>query len=378
VKSLPNRSDTLLIIGHSSSSADLYYATRFEVPTTVAYLEIAGRRVLLVSDLEYGRARTEACVDEVVSTSPYEEKLRAARQPAHIVAVLDQYLRPVGIRELTVPGSLTFAHAEQLRELGYELKLRHDPFFPERLVKTPEEIRAIAEVQAHTEEAMGLAAELLSRSEIRGDTLYLDGDVLTSERLRREIQRFLHERDCEAFDTIVAGGDQGADPHTRGHGPLPAHDTIIVDILPRSSRTKYFGDMSRTFVRGEASPAARKLYADVLGAQEVAFSMIRDGAEADKVHDAVATYLRDQGNPNEETNGRKTGFIHATGHGIGLEIHELPRIGRHKAVLVAGHVVTVEPGLYYPGKGSVRIEDAVVVTAQGHRNLNRFPKVLEL
>jgi Xaa-Pro aminopeptidase len=313
-----------------------------------------------------------------VPTTPLEEKLRESGKPVRLTALLDLYLRTCGIRELVVPSYFHFAYAEGLRKLGYQLSIREDPFFPARLVKRPDELRAIEECQEHAEAAMAFVAGILAGSEIRGGWLYHESRLLTSEGLRSEIQKFLLERNCQAFNTIVAGGDQGADPHTRGRGPLPANQTIIVDIFPRSERTRYWGDMTRTFVRGKASAEVHRLYNDVLEAQKIAFSLLRAGTDASEVHGRVAGYLKDQGNPNGETRGRKTGFIHGTGHGIGLEIHEMPRIGRIKCPLVAGNVVTVEPGLYYPGIGSVRLEDVVVITENGCRNLNSFPKELEL
>jgi Xaa-Pro aminopeptidase len=136
--------------------------------------------------------------------------------------------------------------------------------------------------------------------------------------------------------------------------------------------------MTRTFVRGGASQAVRKLHRDVLDAQSLAFSLIKDGADGQKVHEQVLALFKERGNANEEVNGKKTGFIHSTGHGIGLEIHEPPRIGRTESKLLAGQVVTVEPGLYYPGVGAVRLEDVVVITSGGCRNLNTFPKDIEL
>jgi Xaa-Pro aminopeptidase len=342
------------------------------------YLEVDGKKILLVNDLEYGRAGVEAEVDEIVSTAPYEDQLRAAGRPPRLTCILNLYLEEKGIREMTVPASFPFAHAERLRELGYTLHFRDDPFFPERTVKRSDELKAIEEMQRHSEEAMELAALMLKKCEIRGDLLHQNGAPLTAERLRIEIQKFLLERSCQAANTIVAGGDQGADPHMRGSGPLPAHKTIIIDIFPQSTVTRYWGDMTRTFVRGKASPAARKLHQDVLDAQNLVFSLLRDGAEGQKVHDEVMGFFKGRGNENKEVQRKKVGFIHGTGHGIGLEIHEPPRIGRMESKLQAGHVVTVEPGLYYPGVGAVRLEDVVVITGSGCRNLNRFPKEMEI
>ncbi len=370
--------ENLLIIANSESDADLYYATHFFVTVTVMYLEIDGKKILLLNDLEYGRAGTEAKVDQIVSTTAYEDRLRTAGEPVRLTTVLDLYMKERGIRELTVPAGFPFGHAERLREKGYVIKLRDDPFFPSRAIKRPEEVEAIEAAQRHAEAAMDLAVSILRRSEIKGDWLHHKGRPLTAEALRLEIHKLLLERECVAAHTIVAGGDQGADPHTRGSGPLPANQTIIIDIFPRSTATHYWGDMTRTVVRGKASAAVRRLYSDVLDAQNLAFSLLKDGAEGQKVHDEVANLFKARGNANQDAGIKKTGFIHSTGHGIGLDIHEWPRIGRLGAKIQAGQVVTVEPGLYYPGVGAVRLEDAVVVTENGVRNLNKFPKELEI
>lgn len=370
--------ETLLIIDTSENNADLFYRTQFLVGVTVIYLEVNGKKTLLLNDLEYGRAGVEARVDAIVSSTPYEERLRAAGEPLRVVNIVDLYLKELGIHELTVPASFPFAHSERLREKGYVLRLRDDPFFVERTIKSPAELAAIEGTQRQTEAAMDMAMGMLRKSEIHGDHLHYQGQPLTAEKLRTEIHKFFLDRECQAMNTIVAGGDLGADPHTRGTGPLPANQTIILDIFPQSTTTRYWGDMTRTVVRGKATPAVKKLYRDVLDAQNLAFSLIRDGAEGTHVHEEVVNLFKERGNPNEEVRGKKTGYIHGTGHGIGLDLHEAPRLGRVEAKLLAGQVVTVEPGLYYPGVGAVRLEDVVVVTKDGCRNINKFPKVLEI
>jgi len=368
----------VLIIGDSETNADIYYRTRFFVNVTVMYVEHRGRKHLLVNDLEYGRAGSEASVDEVVSTTPYEDRIRAAGEPVRLTSVLHMFFEERGIQDVLVPQGFPFAHAERLRELGHGIRSRDDPFFPERTVKRPDEIAAIAETQGYTEEAMQVAVDILRKSEIRSGKLYRAGEPLTAERVRIEIQKYLLEKSCQAAYTIVAGGDQASDPHARGTGPLPADQPIIIDIFPRSTVSRYWGDMTRTFVRGKASAAVKKLWKDVLDAQSLAFERLRAGADGQKVHEEVSALFKERGNSNEEARGKKTGFIHSTGHGIGLDIHEQPRIGKVEAKLLAGQVVTVEPGLYYPGTGAVRLEDIVVITEHGCRNLNKFPKDLEI
>jgi len=178
--------------------------------------------------------------------------------------------------------------------------------------------------------------------------------------------------------TIIASGDQCCDPHHEGSGPIKADASIIFDIFPRSQKTGYFGDLSRTVVRGRASQRLKQAYATVREGQELAFRMIRDGVDGQRVHQKILDLFGRRGFPTGKIGGRMQGFFHGTGHGLGLDIHEPPRIAAIQATLRAGHVVTVEPGLYYPGMGGVRLEDVVVVTAKGNYNLTRYPKFLEI
>lgn len=371
--------EDLLILADSETDSDLFHATGFLVPDPLIYLELGGEKLLLVNDLEYGRALAQARVDRVVSITPLEEKLRSEGQPARLSRVLDLFLKEAGVQELTVPASFPLGQAESLRELGYRLKVRQDPFFRERPYKTPEEVDAVRKSQQAAEACMGFVVDHLRRSEIRGERLIGEGgEPLTSEWLRTEAHKFLLDRGYIATTTIIAGGDQGCDPHLPGSGPLPAHQTIIIDIFPRSMETRYWGDITRTVVRGRASEAVKKLYRDVEAAQEAALGLLRHGVQGGDVHQAVVDLLASRGNPTEQRNGKKVGFFHGTGHGVGLDLHELPRIGKVDYRLEAGSTVTVEPGLYYPGVGGVRLEDLVVITEDGHLNLTSFPKELEV
>ena len=374
----------VLIWADSESDSDLYHATGFLVPDPLAYLELNGEKVLLVRDLEYGRALRESRVDRVVSTTPYEEALRSEGKTPHPELIIDRFLRDGPARgasgsgrRFLVPERFPLGMAEKLRELGWRLAVREDPFFPERTIKTDEEVGRIRRSQQDAEAAMERVRELLARSAIRDGILHIDGAPLTAEAVRFEALKLLLERGSIGLEMIVAGGEQGCDPHQRGSGPLPANETIIVDIFPRSLETRYWGDITRTFVRGKASGEVKRLYRDVLDAQELALGLLRSGAEGQAIHQAVTDFFTSRGDATEERDGRKTGFIHGTGHGVGLDIHELPRMGKIGTRLEAGNVVTVEPGLYYPGVGAVRIEDLVVVTDDGHRSLTTFPKSLD-
>ncbi|HET7625976.1 MAG TPA: M24 family metallopeptidase, partial [Verrucomicrobiae bacterium] len=205
------------------------------------------------------------------------------------------------------------------------------------------------------------------------------GAPLTSEKLRGIIETAILQTCGVANRTIVAGGRQGCDPHESGHGPLRANETIILDIFPRSQKTGYFGDITRTVVRGHASEAIRKLYDTVLRGQKLAFEKVRANCATAEVHKTVQDFFESQGYKTGKRNGRMEGFFHGTGHGLGLDIHEAPRMGSNSTgILKTGMVVTVEPGLYYPDLGGVRLEDVALVTNRAPRNLTRFEKILEI
>lgn len=368
-----------LFYAASETDSNLYYATRFIAPDPFLYVDVKGERLLVMSDLEMDRARHQAKVDQVLSYSELERRARTepAQQPGPM-DVAHVLLRERGVDQILVPSNFPFGHALRLQELGYRVQTKKDPFFEQRVIKSAEEVAHIEASQRATEKAVTAAHDLLRRSTVLDGMLWFEGEPLTSERVKKLINVRLMEDDCVAQHTIVAGGEQACDPHDEGSGPLPADRSIIFDVFPRSAASRYFADMSRTVVRGTASPVLQRLYQTVLDAQEEAIDSIRDGADGAKIHQRICERFDAAGYRTGLVHGRMQGYFHGTGHGVGLDIHEAPRISRNGSTLQEGHVVTVEPGLYYPGLGAVRIEDMVLVTSDGCRNLTHYPKVLQL
>lgn len=368
-----------LMIAASETDSNLYYATRFIAPDPFIFLEVRGERLMVMSDLEMDRARSQATVDRVVSYSDVERTVRAqgVATPGTI-DVVHGVLQASDVKRLIVPGNFPFASAVRLQQLGYQVEAKPDPLFSERAVKTDEEVCCVESAQRATEKAVASAHDALRRAEIRNGFLWLESEQVTSESIKKLINVALMESDCVAQHTIVAGGDQACDPHNEGSGPLPAERSIIFDVFPRSAQSRYFADMSRTVVKGRPSPELKKLYDIVKDAQEEAITKIRDGADGAKIHQGICDRFDAAGYRTGVVNGRMQGYFHGTGHGVGLDIHEAPRISRSGSRLEEGHIVTVEPGLYYPGLGAIRIEDMVLVTKDGCRNLTQFPKVFEL
>ncbi len=368
-----------LILAASEHDANLYYATRFLAPDPFVFLSHGAEKILLVSDLELDRARAEARVDGVLSLREYEERAkRAGIERPKVADAVVELLKSRGISELVVPSDFPLGYADALRERRIAVRPKPDPFFEERLVKSAGEVEALLAAMRKTEAVLGQAIGILRDAEVRDGRLWRAGEGLTSEWLKRFIAVRLMEVNVLAQHTIVAGGDQGCDPHQEGRGPLPANQPIVIDVFPRDEGSRYFADITRTVVKGRASDGVRRMYGAVLAAQERALGLIRAGAEGESIHGEVQRTMEGLGFKTGEVAGRRQGFFHGTGHGLGLEIHELPRISTAPTVLAAGNVVTVEPGLYYPGLGGMRIEDVVVVTESGCRNLTEHPKQLEV
>ena len=371
--------DARLIIASSEADANLFYATNFLAPDPFVFLWHRDEKILLMSDLELDRARSQAAVDTVLAIREYEQRAKASGvDPPRQVDALWELFQERQIASVMVPGNFHIEYADRLRQRGLNLLVKPEPFFEERLVKSPAEVQAVIRAMRRTEAALNMAVTAIHDAEIRDGVLWWNGEVLSAEVVKRLIARQLLEDNLIAQHTIVACGEDGCDPHNEGSGPLRSGCPIIIDIFPRDMGSRYFADITRTVVKGSASERLRRMYAAVAAGQDCAFRLIRDGADGEAIHREVQRVMEVRGFQTAEVRGRMQGFFHGTGHGLGLEVHELPRISKVKATLHSGNVVTVEPGLYYPELGGVRIEDVVVVTAMGCENLSKYPKELEV
>ncbi|HPS90977.1 MAG TPA: Xaa-Pro peptidase family protein [Methanothrix sp.] len=365
--------DGFLFVGDSFSDADMYYLTHFLAGDRFAFLA-QEESTLLVSSMEKGRAEKESIADRIFSTSQYQirEKLKTCENSEEAYGrVLADLLRDRGIRHLGVPFRFPAGLYQHLVR-DFAVTVMESPATSSRVVKTQEELLSIEGVQRACERSMRQAIRLISSSTVQGELLYRDGQPLTSERVRSKIELSLLEDGCESIDTIVAGGLQAADPHARGSGQLAANSPIVIDIFPRSKSSRYFADMTRTVLKGEAAAEVLEIYEAVCQAQAEGLRALRAGVSGREVHSRVSDVFRDLGFP--ETEGR--GFTHSTGHGVGLDVHEMPNLGEAGDVLPENCVVTVEPGLYYPEIGGVRMEDMAVAKKGGCQNFTQFEKNL--
>ena len=356
---------------------DVRYATVLTATDPFALVVDGGRLHLLVSSLEAARAQA-ACPAATVHTSADlfgAEGAKRRRLSEQVAALLER----LGRRTAEVGAHFPLGIARALEAAGVEVRLSSAPAFPRRAVKSAAEIAAIARSQRAALAAVRAAIGCLRAAEIAPNgTLRANGRTLTSEAVKALIERTLLERGCSAEGTIVAPGPQGARPHDEGSGPLRAGEPIVLDVFPRDKRTGYWGDVTRTVVRGRASDAVRRMYRAVRDAQALALSLVRPGAEPQAVQRAVEDFFRREGFETRlSPPGAESGFFHGVGHGLGLDVHESPGLRNEAGRLSVGNVLTVEPGLYYPGIGGVRIEDVVVVTPGGHKVLAPFSRKME-
>ncbi|MFB6096091.1 MAG: M24 family metallopeptidase [Haloferacaceae archaeon] len=365
------------LIDAAGDDSDQRYLSGFDAPDPFVTLYTPDGTHLLVSSLEFGRARKESRADAVHRLSAFDHRASVVEhgEIAGKGRTLAAFLEACDVDSVAVPKRFPLAAADGLRGQGVSVTAAERDVVTEiRAVKTDEELAHARAAQEANEAAMRAAEDLLRSATVVDGVLYHEDDPLTSERVREEIEVTLLRHGCGLDETIVACGADAADPHDRGSGPLEADEPIIVDIFPRDKSTKYHADMTRTFVKGEPSDAIREWFDVTDEARRAALDAVEPGVTGGAVHDVVCDVFEDAGHPTLRSDPQtETGFIHSTGHGVGLDVHELPRVAPGGEELEPGHVITIEPGLYDPAVGGVRIEDIVVVTEDGHENLTEYP-----
>ena len=352
----------------------MLYATHFYADDAFVWWEARGKSHIALSPLEIDRAKPVAKVSQVHAIGEFLPPQSKDNSAASVISGLASKYK---IKSFLVPGQFPAGLLETLRGKGLKITVSDQPFFPQRSRKKKEEVAALTVALRVAETGLRRGIDVLkaSKADKRG-FLHWGGSGLTSERLRAEMDAAVLHAGGSPANTIVAGGEQGCDPHERGHGPLRASEAIVLDIFPRHARNFYYGDLTRTVVRGRASEALRQQYATVQEGKRWVMKQMRAGADGIALQKALIERFKAAGYPTEQRNGRWIGMFHGVGHGLGLDLHEAPRFGAGK--LFEDLSITVEPGLYFPGVGGVRIEDVVIVGKTGVRNLTKFEEELEL
>ncbi|MBT3355672.1 MAG: aminopeptidase P family protein [Candidatus Scalindua sp.] len=371
---------TLLIIADSERDSNMYYATGFPAPDPFVFIRKGNEKIMITSDLELDRAKSESKADKVLSISKYERVIRKSGGNSFcLIEIVAAALREMNITKLQVPANFSVEYADFLRKNGFRLEVKREPLFDSREIKNEEEIEHIVKTLRNTEYALEKAVDCIRKSKVRDGFLFSARNIqITSESIRQMINVELMKRGCTAKHTIVSCGEHSCVPHNTGSGPIKANESIIFDVFPKDEETGYYADISRTVVKGKASRSLKKMYKAVASAQDLVFKSAGNDTRGDVIHRKVMKHLTSLGFKTGKVKGKMQGFFHGTGHGVGLDVHEPPRISKSKCTLKTGHIVTVEPGLYYPGVGGVRLEDMILITDDGCTNLTKSPKVLEV
>jgi Xaa-Pro aminopeptidase len=382
--------EALLLYSDSYRDANMYYLTKFLAPDPFIFLKrVDADPTIVVNQMEYPRAQKQSTIKDVKSYLDYNylKAVKTAKDPQlgamKFIAKIAEKELGVGTK-ICVPPNFPVIAADVLRNEGLNINPMFGVVEKARETKDINEVEEIKAVQAVIEEVTSEAIELIANSDVGSNgTLHFNGETLTVGKIKSFFGRKLLENGClPEEDIIVACGTKSSDPHYSGEAEdkLKADQPIIVDIYPRSIQKRYWTDMTRTIVKGRASPKLKKMFNAVSEAKNASLDAIQAGALGSQVYDVCCDILEKAG--YETTRGGKKvtkGMPHSLGHGVGLQIHESPRINELSTSPLREHnVVTVEPGLYDPYVGGVRLEDIIEVTKSGYSNLTRMETRLEI
>jgi len=370
----------ILIHGDTIRSPALRHEVPVAIPDPFLYAEKGDRRVVILHSLEIARVREDAPQLEIIPLERLgtDELFAQGKQGWEIeLEVALRGCRELGLERVTVPPSFPVAHADNLRANGVEVVVDRDLFNNRRRSKNETELAGIRRAQRACEAALDAARELLRQAQPNGTGLEVDGQPLTCERIKRVIEDVFADHDVDGSDMIVSHGPQTAVGHNAGSGQIAPNEPIVFDLFPKDKATGCYSDMTRTYVVGEPSDEVKEWYTLVKRALETSTADVKPGVNGSALFEFVCDQFQEAGyktqlnkKPGEVL---EDGFFHSLGHGVGLEVHELPSMGRNGHDLVPGDVITIEPGLYRSGFGGVRLEDIVVVTKDGHEVLTDYP-----
>ena len=376
-------STAYLMAGIPVTNAAVYHQIRFIVHDPVALIEVpherGRKRILILRDIEMDRARQRTTVDRVACPADFmpAQGLSGDREIATAQAAAE-CLRRHQVTQVVGDRSLSLLYVDALRAAGIHVECDRDLGVLSRRSKDEQEIAWIREAQQTTEQAMHMACTMVARATADADgSLHVDDQPLTAERVRAAIVHFLVDHGYAGPPAIVASGPQGADCHCLGTGPIRTGEPVIIDIFPQCEATRYNGDCTRTVVHGDIRDEIVHMHATVLAAKAAAEGVTRAGVTGEEVHRAAAQVIQRQGYhmglPTKDDDFTYCAMTHGTGHGLGLEVHEAPLLDNSGPMLVAGDILTIEPGLYRRDLGGLRVEDMVVVREDGCENLNQLP-----
>jgi Xaa-Pro aminopeptidase len=370
----------VLIYADTARSPDLRHEVPIVIPDPFLYLERNGSRHVVLTSFELDRVHE---LGSGIHAHPYEEfgydELIDKGLPREDVSlgVAVNACKALGVEEAIVPATFPIEYADRLRGEGIDVRVDRGLFEERRRVKNGFELEGIRRAQRAAEAGMDAARDLLRRASANGAGLVVDGEPLTSERIKRAIGAVFNVHGMIADEFIVSHGPQSAVGHDMGAGPIAPGEPVVIDLWPKDAETACYADMTRTYVVGDPPEQILEYHRLCREALERSLDAIRAGVPGSEVFQMVCELFHAAGQPTQLSKRPgevlEDGFYHGLGHGVGLEVHEAPWLGRAPGEMVAGDVVTVEPGLYKHGYGGVRLEDLALVTEDGVENLTDYP-----
>ncbi len=382
--------EALLLYSDSFRDANIFYLTNFLAPDPFIFLKKVDQEpIIVVNQMEYKRAQKQSVAKDVRSYLDYNylEVMKSAKKPQHgalrfIAYVIEKELgRGTNI---CVPSDFPLLVADVLRTKGFTVEPIFGVIEKARETKDNHEVKTIKTIQMVNEKVTSEAIELIADSEVdTNKNLHYKKRKLTVGKIKSFFGHKLMENGClPEEDIIVACGSKSSDPHYLGDADdvLKADQPIILDIYPRSIQKRYYSDMTRTIVKGKVSGKLKKMFDAVFEAKNASLDAIQAGATGSKVYDVCCDLLEKRGFATTRGGKKVTrGMTHGLGHGVGLQIHESPKLSEFSPFPLEEHVVvTIEPGLYDPTIGGVRLEDIIEVTKTGYNNLTRMETNLEI
>jgi Xaa-Pro aminopeptidase len=373
----------ILICGDTLRSPELRHEVPLGIGDPFLYLEIDGRRAVLTNVLEVDRIAQQAPELERLLGEQFGRDELIAQGLSYEQIDRELYVRAareLGIAAAAVPPDFPLGVADRLRAEGIELTPDDELFVERRRHKTDAELAGIRRAARAAVAGVEECARVLREAEIDGDGLRYGGEVLTSELLRARVREVCARLGAPTPDDIIVAPMRPGDAvgHETGSGPLPAHAPICLDLWPQDEASGCWADMTRTWVRGDITDAVADLHRLVLEAHERSLAVTRPGVPGVEIYGAACDVFEAAGHPTQRTKKPgetlQHGFYFGLGHGVGLEVHEAPALGRTgRAPLIAGDVVAVEPGTVDPQHGGMRVEDLVLVTDDGYELLTERP-----
>ena len=374
----------VLVVGDTLRMPELRHEVPLGIPDAFFYAELDGRRVVVCSSMEAMRVEALGGLDVMATEEFGVDELRRSGLDGYEydLELARRVVRGLGIERATVPRAFPLGIADALRAGGVELEVDQKLFDDRRRCKSGAELAGIRRAQKAAEAGMAAARALLLRAEPANGGLTVDGETLTCELLKEHVQAAFLANGALGEEMIVSHGPQTAVGHEMGSGAIARDDVVLLDLFPVDLESACYADITRTFAVGDVPGEIHEWHSLCREALELAAAEIGPGVNGGDVHRLVSEYFAERGFPTQLTKPEgevlRDGFYHGLGHGVGLEVHELPSLGMVGDELVAGDVITIEPGLYRNGFGGVRVEDLLLVTDDGYERLTDCPYDLEL